>query len=287
MSAFFKREFKSYFTSLAGIIFMVVFLVILGIYTLVMNFFSGFPDFEYTLSSNTVMLMLLIPILTMRIFTEDKQKKITPLLASLPVPAYKQALAKFLACVAVYSLPMLFICLYPVFLSFYGTVNFASAYLGVFGYWLLGIAMIAIGMFLSSLTESPVISAVSSFGVFLFTYLAAGLSNTMPTGATASLIAFALCLIALGLLFYYLTKSWMGALIFTLACETVLIVLYLIFTDAFAGLFAACVAWLSIFNRYASFYNGFLSLADVFYYLSLTGVFLFLSVLSAEKQRWA
>ncbi len=287
MIAFFKREFKSYFTSLAAIIYFVVFLVIIGIYTLAVNFFSGYSDFEYTLSSTTVMLMLLIPILTMRIFTEDKQKKITPLLASLPVPAAKQVLAKFLACSAVYSIPLAFVCLYPLFFSFYGTVNFPSAYLGIFGYWLLGLAMIAIGMFLSSLTESPVIAAVVSFGFFLFSYLAAGLANMIPVDPIASFVAISVCILLLAVLFFYLTKSWIGAVIFGSLCETVLLALYLWNAQMFSGAFAFGISWLSIFNRYYTFYNGILDLADIFYYLSLCGIGLFLSVLSAEKKRWA
>ncbi len=287
MIAFFKREFKSYFTSLAAIIYFAVFFLIIGIYTLAVNFFSGYPDFEYTLSSTTVMLMLLIPILTMRIFTEDKQKKITPLLASLPVSAAKQVLAKFLACSAVYSIPLVFVCLYPWFFSFYGTVNFLGAYLGIFGYWLLGLAMIAIGMFLSSLTESPVIAAVVSFGFFLFSYLATGLSNMIPTEPIASFVAISVCILLLAVLFFYLTKSWIGAMIFGLLFETVLLILYLWKAQMFSGAFAFGISWLSIFNRYYTFYNGILDLADIFYYLSLCGIGLFLSVLSAEKKRWA
>ncbi len=287
MIAFFKREFKSYFTSLAAIIYFVVFLVIIGIYTMAVNFFSGYPDFEYTLGSTTVMLMLLIPILTMRIFTEEKQKKITPLLASLPVSAAKQVLAKFLACAAVYSIPVVFTCLYPIFFSFYGTVNFSSAYLGIFGYWLLGLAMIAIGMFLSSLTESPVIAAVVSFGFFLFSYLATGLANMIPVEPIASFVAISVCILLLAVLFFYLTKSWVGALIFGALCETVLLALYLWNSEMFSGVFAFGISWFSIFNRYYTFYNGILDLADIFYYLSLCGIGLFLSVLSAEKKRWA
>ncbi len=287
MFAFFKRELKSYFTSLTAVIYFSVFLLILGIYTLAVNFFSGYPDFEYTLSSTTVVLMLVIPVLTMRIFPEDKQKKITPLLSSLPVPASRQVFAKFLACAAVYSMPMVLICLYPVFLSFYGTVNFGSAYLGIFGYWLLGLAMIAIGMFLSSLTESPVIAAVLSFGFFLFAYLSAGLANMLPVAPIASFVAITVCILLLGLLFFYLTKSWVGALICVLLCETVLLGLYLWNAELFSGAFASGIAWLSFFNRYYTFYNGILDLADIFYYLSLCGIGLFFSVLSAEKKRWA
>ncbi len=287
MFACFKRELKSYFTTLNATLYITAFLVITGIYTLTVNFYSGYTELEYTLSSTTVMLMLLIPLLTMRFFTEEHTQNVLPLTYSLPIPLWRQVMAKFLACTTVFSIPLAILCLYPLILSPYGDVVFATAYWGLFGYFLLGICMIAIGMFLSSLTKSPAISAVVTFLVFLLSYLASGVSNLIPTAPIASLLLLAVCVLLAGALLYYLTRSKWISILATLSLLTVLFVLYAIFSIRFSGLFANLMSNLSIFNRYYSFYNGIVDLTAVFFYLSCAFCGLAFCILSVEKKRWS
>ncbi len=287
MLAFFKREFKSYFTTMTGYAFLGAFLLITGLYTTALNLYNGYPTFEYTLSSNLIMLILVVPILSMRLFAEERQKGITPLLSSLPVSATGQVLAKYLACAAVFTLPFVLLALYPLILSLYGPVQYSSAYLGIIGYWLLGLALLAVGMFVSSLTATPTLAAVVSFGVFLILYLSAGIAGLLPTGAFATFLCFALCIVVAALLLWYLTRSLLISGIFLLAGESVLLTCYLVLKDKMAGVFADVVAWFSVFNRYYSFMNGIFDWADLFYYLSFCGVGVFLTVLSVEKSRWS
>ncbi len=287
MLAFFKRELKSYFTTLTATVFFSAFLLIMGIYTAAVNLFGSYSTFEFTLSSNLVMLILIIPILTMRLFTEERQKGITPLLASLPVSATKQVLAKYLACALIYTMPMLLLCLYPLILSLFGQVHYTSAYIAILGYWLLGLALIAIGMFISSLTSTPIVAAVISFGAFLLFYLSDGLASMFPAESIASYIAFlALAALAAGLL-WYLTQSSFVAGLFALCTITTISVVYLLIPNFFEGAFSALVAWFSVFARYYSYINTILDLADIFYYLSLCFIGIFLTVLSVEKKRWS
>jgi ABC-2 type transport system permease protein len=287
MLAFFKREFKSYFTTMTGYAFLCAFLVITGIYTVAMNLYGAYSTFEYTLSSNLVMLILVIPILTMRLFAEERQKGITPLLSSLPVSTARQVLAKYAACAAIYTLPMLLVCLYPLMLSLYGEINFASAYHGIFGYWLLGLALLGVGMFISSLTATPTVAAVLSFGIFLLFYLSGGIATLIPVGAFASFVCFAVCLLLAAWLLWYLTRSWIVSGAFFLLSETALLVCYLVLGKKMAGSFADLVEWFSVFSRYYSFLNGIFDWTDIFYYLSIGGVGVFLTVLSVDRRRWA
>ncbi len=287
MLACLKRELKSYFATLNAWIYMVVFLVVIGIYTLSVNFYSAYPELEYALSSTTVMLMLLVPILTMRFFTEEHQKGITPLLYSLPVPLYQQVLAKFFACAIVFSLPLVLLCFYPLILSLYGEVVFATAYWGIFGYWLMGLCMIAIGMFLSSLTKSPSIAAVLTFLVFLLSYLSIGVAKLLPTAPVASFLVLAVLAILAGGLLSYLTKSKWCGIIVSLTLLTAFCILFAVVPQVFRGLIIDLVEWISLFDRYYSFYNGIVDLTAIIYYLSLMGVGLLFCVLSVEKKRWS
>ncbi len=287
MLACLKRELKSYFTTLNAWIYMVVFLMVIGIYTLSVNFYSAYPELEYALSSTTVMLMLLVPILTMRFFTEEHQKGVTPLLYSLPVPLYRQVLAKFFACGIVFSMPLVLLCAYPLILSLYGEVVFATAYWGLFGYWLMGLCMIAIGMFISSLTKSPSIAAVASFLVFLLSYLASGVAKMIPNAPIASFLILSVLAVLAGLLLARLTKSKWSGIILSLVLLTTFCILFATASQVFRGLVVDLVNWLSLFNRYYSFYNGIVDLTAVFYFLSLMGAGLLFCVLSVEKKRWS
>ena len=173
MSAVFKRELRSYFNSMTGWIFLAVIFVFTGVFTTAINLLSQSASFEYVLSQITIVFMLIVPILAMRSIAEERRSRTDQLLYSLSMVA-----VLFISCVA-----MGFV---PVLLSLYGNVRYASCYAALLGFFLLGSALIAICMFMSSLTESQIIAAVTGFGVVLALYLMNGLSSLIPTSALGS-----------------------------------------------------------------------------------------------------
>ena len=153
MLAIYKRELKSYFTSMIGFVFMGFFLAIMGIYTVVYNLVNAYSNFEYVLDSLSFVLIIIIPIITMRVIAEEKKQKTEQLLYTSPVSVEKIIIGKYLAVLTLFLIPMVITLFYPLILCQFGTINFATAYGGILGFSLMGATYIALGVFISSLTE--------------------------------------------------------------------------------------------------------------------------------------
>ena len=176
MLAIYKRELKSYFTSMMGYVFVAFVLVVVGIYFAAYNL-NAYPLIGYTLYNVTFLFLILVPILTMRSLAEEQRNKTDQLLYTSPVSLLGIVIGKFLALISVFGIPVLVICFYPQILGQYGTVNMPMSYLAIFGFFLLGCAYIAIGMFISSITESQIIAAVISFVVLMASYQMEGIAS--------------------------------------------------------------------------------------------------------------
>lgn len=287
MTAIYKRELKTYFCGMTGAIFTAFLLLMAGIYTTAYNLTVTYPNFEIVISSIVIIFLLIIPIITMRSFSEEMHSRTDQLLYSLPMKLSSVVLAKYFALLTVLAVPVGIMCLYPLLLSFFGTVNFASAYGAILGFFLLGAALIAIGMFLSSLTESQVIAAVLTFGMFILVYLITSLTSLIPTTASASLFAFVLAAVAVGLILYLLTKNPVisASVGGVLVLATLLV--YLAKASLFEGAFQKVLAAIALFDRITPFVDGLFDITSIVYFLSVSALFVFFTVQSMEKKRWA
>ena len=287
MSAVYRKELRGFFTSMIGYVFIAFVLLIAGIFITLTNFRTGYPNFEYSLGSISMILIFVVPILTMRVFAEERRSKTDQLLYSLPMTVTEMVLGKYLAAVTVFAIPCGVMCLYPIIMSLYGHVSFASAYGAMLGFFLLGAALIAVGVFMSSLTESQVISAVISFGAMIVIYMMSSLSSLVPAAASASYIAFAVVILLIALLVYYMTKNYWTAFTVAAALELVLAVFFFTGSSRFEGLFSRALGWLSFFSRLDNFIYGIFDITSLVYYLTVAAVFVFFTMQSVEKRRWS
>ena len=287
MFAIYKKELKNYFINMTGYIFIGFMLAITGIFTTLINLIGTYPSFENVLSNITIVFLLIIPILTMRSVAEERHSKTDQLLYSLPVSVTQIVLAKYLAMFTVFLIPVGIIGLYPLILSIFGTVYLGTAYGALLGFTLLGAALIAVGMFMSSLTESQVIAAVTSFGVIFAMYLMSAIASLIPAGSMASLVAFAIVVLIFAGVVYSLTKNSTVAGITAAAGAFILAGIYFINSSIYDGLFANVLNWLSVFDRFSTFTTGLFDLTSVVYYVSLIVLFVFATVQSVEKRRWS
>lgn len=286
MLAIYKREMKTYFCGMTGAIFTAFLLLMTGIYMKVYNLDGSYPSFEYAISGVVIVFLMVIPIITMRAFSEELHARTDQLLYSLPMRLSSVVLAKYFALVTVLAVPMAIISVYPVILSFYGEINYAASYGAILGFFLLGAALIAIGLFLSSLTESQVIAAVLTFGAFILMYLMPGLAPMVPVTAQASLTAFLVLAVCVGVLLYLLTKNTAASASVggVLALGTVAV--YLVDATLFEGTFPALLEAVALFDRFNSFSNGIFDITSLVYYISVSVLFVFFTVQSMEKKRW-
>lgn len=168
MLAIYKRELKSYFHSFIGLLFIAVTLLGIGLYFSVYNLFDGYPYFSYAVSSCTILCLITVPVLTMRSLAEERKTKSDQLILTAPVSVGGIVMGKFLALVTVFAIPMIISCAYPLIMQSYGANALLENYVAILGFFLYGATAIAIGLLISSLTESQVIAAVLSFVVLFF-----------------------------------------------------------------------------------------------------------------------
>lgn len=181
MLAIFKREFKSLFWNITGWLFIGITLALFGLYFFVYNLSYGYPYISYSLSAIAFLFMVTVPILTMRVLAEEKHAKTDQLLLTAPISVGKIVLGKFLALALVYTICIGVICVAPLVLMIFGEVPLAETFVGILGFWLYGLATIAIGTFVSSLTESQVISAVVSFGLIFVGYMMSSICSVISS----------------------------------------------------------------------------------------------------------
>lgn len=179
MRAILKRELKSYFQTVTGWLFIAAVLALYGLYFFVYNLRAGYPYISYSLTAIAFIMLIAVPILTMRSLAEERHTKTDQLLLTSPVSLGQMIVGKYLAMVCVYTAAIAVIALTPLLLSFYGTVPMGESYVAILGFWLYGCACIAIGMFLSSLTESQVIAAVLTFGALFLGYMMEGIAGML------------------------------------------------------------------------------------------------------------
>ena len=153
MFAIFKREFKAYFQSVIGWLFVAALLAVYGLYFYVYNLMQGYPYIYYSLSAITFILLIAVPILTMRSFAEDRKNKTDQLTLTAPVSIGKIVFGKYLAMVAVFTIDIAIFAISPLILCAFGTVPMGESYISILAFWLYGCASIAVGMFISALTE--------------------------------------------------------------------------------------------------------------------------------------
>lgn len=287
MKAVFLREVRSYFNGVTGWLFAAFLLLFAGIYTMAYNLTAGYANFEYVLSAMSFIYLIGVPVLTMRSMAEERRQKTDQLLYALPVSLTQVVLGKYLALLAVLALPTLVMSAYPLLLSQFGAVPLGSAYVALIGFFLLGAALLALGLLISSLCESQVAAAVVTLAAGLLLYFINALSGFISSSAASSLACLLLLSVALAVLVYRFTHSaaWAAALWAALAGG--LGAGYYLEPSAFSGLFPRMMQALGVFDRFDLFAGGVLDLTGVVYFFSISGVCLFLTVQSLEKRRWS
>lgn len=181
MTAIFKREFSAYFSSPLGYVFIAMFYALSGVFFFLENLAQGSAELRYVYSMLFTFSALLMPILTMRMISEDKRLKTDQILLTAPVGLFGIIMGKFLAALMVYVIAISITLVFALVLSSMVALNWAvvlSSYLGIL---LLGAALIAVGMFISSLTESQLVAAIVTIVVDILLLLTDSLASIMPT----------------------------------------------------------------------------------------------------------
>lgn len=232
MKAIFNREFNSYFTSMLGYVFLTIFLLLTGLMFYVVNirFMTARMTNFFSIVNNWA--LFLLPLLTMRLFSEDRKQKTEQLLLTAPISTKEIVFGKYLAAFGIFMVGVIITLIYPVILAVTGNLPIAETISCYVGFILLCSAILSIGAFMSSITESQIVAAVATYGVLIFTLLL----NSVASNVSNEIIV-------------------------------------------------KILLWLSPVQRFSDFTLGILNIEPIIYYLSITGLFLFFTVMVFERRR--
>ena len=287
MLAIYKKELKSYLTSMQGYVFMAFIMLVLGIYFTAYNLNYASPDFGTTLNSVTFVFLIITPILTMRILAEEKRNKTDQLLFTSPVPIWKIVFGKYLGMVTIYLIPVVITLFYPLILAKYGTVSYPMTLTAIVGFFFLGCANIAVGLFLSSITESQVIAAVLTFVVLFCSFVMNGIESFFSQTAMASMLAFAVLAVLIAMVVYQMTKDNILTGITGVVLLGAVVIIYIVKSSLYEGAIQKLLDLLAIANHFDNFVGGILDFSGIVYMLSVICIFIFLTVHSIQKRRWS
>ena len=288
MLAIYKRELRSYFQSMVGCVFVAFLVAFTGIYFMAYNLTAGYPYFSYTLSGSLIVFLVGVPLITMRSFSEERKNKTDQLLLTAPVGLGKIVMGKYLAMVTVIAIPNVIFCVFPLIIRSQGTAYLMVDYLSIGVFFLLGCVYAAIGMFLSSLTESQIIAYISTFGILLVLYLWDGILSMLPGSALSGLIGVLILLTAVSFYVWRMTENPVMAGGIELIGIVVSVALYIVKTDLFENLLTNLLGRLALANVFTDITtNSILDVTGIVLYLSIIAVFVFLTVQAVQKRRWS
>lgn len=289
MNAIFKRELRSCFHGMIGYVLTAFMLVSTSIYFVALNLGYGLTDFGYyTLYRTIFMLLLYIPVLTMRSFAEERHSRTDQLLLTSPVPTWGIVLGKYFALCLIFAVPCVVDVAMILVLKVLGAtaVSTAANFASLLCYYLMGCAAIAVGVFLSSLTENQIIAAISGVAALLLAYMMPSLRTMFTAGSAVALAVFTAIGAVLSVVAGLRSRSFtLGCLTFA-GCCAALTALFLLQSSWLTEAFSAVLSALCLFTPFEDFVNSSFSIPTLVYYLTVAVLFLFFTVQGLEKRRW-
>lgn len=288
MLAIYKREFKSYFQSMVGCVFVAFLVAFTGIYFTAYNLNAGYPYFSYTLSGSLIVFIVGIPLITMRSFAEERKNKTDQLLLTAPVSLTKIVLGKYLAMISVVAIPNLIFCLFPLLIKMNGTAYLKTDYISIGVFFLLGCVYVAIGMFMSALTESQMIAFITTFGLLLILYLWNGIIGFLPSSAIGSLIGLIVVFTIIIAYIYHMTENWMLSAVLEVLGIVASVATYIVKSSLFENLLTKILGKIALADVFTDITNNHIvDITGIVLYLSVIAIFIVLTIQAIQKRRWS
>lgn len=288
MLAIYKRELRSYFQSMVGPVFIAFLIAFTGIYFMAYNLMSGYPYFSYTLSGSLIMFIVGIPLITMRSFSEERKNKTDQLLLTAPVSLGKIVMGKYLAMVTVIAIPNVIFCIFPLIIKSQGTAYLTVDYISIAVFFLLGCVYAAIGMFLSSLTESQIIAFISTFGILLVLYLWDGILSMVPSSAISGLVGILIVVTIVAFYVWHMTGNAVISGAIEVIGAAASIIVFVVKQELYENLLTNLLGRLALANVFTDITeNSIVDVTGIALYLSIIAVFVFLTIQSIQKRRWS
>ena len=234
MLAVFKKEMRSYFTSAIGYVFLVLYLALGGAVFCYTTLFSMSADVTTFFTYMIIFSAVILPLLTMKSFSEERKIKTEQLLLTAPISIIGMVFGKFFAAYTMFAGCMIFNSVYFLILNYYAALKFLILIGNLVAILLVGMVFISIGLFVSSITENQLASAVGTIAIILAFLLIGILSSLLPS------------------------SYWLRYVL----------------------------DFISVFSRFQGFVNGYFDIASLVYYLSISAIFIYLTIRVYDRRRY-
>jgi ABC-2 type transport system permease protein len=266
---------------------MSLFLLIAGILFILSNVMDQNPRFSGYLSSIIFIFLLAVPVLTMRLMSDEMKTKTDQLLITSPIKVTEIVLGKYFAACLVFLITLAVTALYAMVLSFHGEIDGWETLGSYIGFLLLGGSFISIGLFVSATTENQVVAAIVTFCALLVSWIMDFIQQIVPSEPLAGFVFVAAAVAGICLWIYFATKNLLISIVLGVAGVGAALIVFLLRQTAYIGFIGKTLEWLSLIKRYDPFPRGLLSFDSVVYYLTVSALFVFLTVRLIEKKRWS
>lgn len=287
MKAIYKNELSTYFSTLIGYIVIAFMLLFAGIFTSYICLKHATPNFEYVVSNMNLVFLVIVPIMTMRTFSEERKQRTEALLYSSPVKTTEIVLGKYFALLTMLLISLAVIGLYPLFLGLFGTIDYVACYVALGAFFILGAALLAIGMFISSLTDIQILAAGITFTLLLLNYFLGTIAPYINAAAYIGLIALIVVAVLVGVLVGLIVKNWIAGVVVGVIGVGVVVTIHLVNPIAYSNLLMTAMKKIALFDRFDTVMYSIVNLGDLLFLASVAAIFVFLTVQSLEKRRWS
>ena len=289
MGAIISKEIKSFFNNMLGYVFCAVIIILIGIYFLANNLSYGYPYFAWALRGATTIMVFTLPLLTMRSFAEETKNKSDQLLLTAPISVTRIVLGKFIAYAIIFAIPMIIACFCPLIIKALGTAAYLKVdYLTILTTYVFGLMIIAIGLFISSITESQIISAVISFIVVFLIALWSAITGMIPDTAVASLIGMIVIIALVCAIIYAISKSSTITILIGIVATVVTVVFFFANSTGLQSFFSSIIDALTLTTPLSNVaYYEIFDLGGLIMYISIGFCFIVFTVNSIQKRRWS
>ena len=286
MRAIYKKEMRTYFTQMSGYVFLSFLVMFVAVWYILGNLMDLDSNFHLTLTNVIIFFFVLLPVITTRLFSEEIRQKTDQLIFTSPLTVPGIVVGKFLAALTLFLIATALTLVMPFMIRNHGNLPVSQIAGTYIGFVLLGASCIAIGVFISCLSESQIIVAIGTMAAIFVMFLMDAIAMAMPTSAFSSFMFVAFIIAAFTAIWYNATKNKIATGIMGAAAIAFALGLYFYNNLIYDGVIIRVLHWFSLFSRFHNFTRGILNLADVVYYVSFSVLLVYLTINVIEKRRW-
>ena len=287
MTAVYRKEMRSYLTNMTGAVAVAVMLLVTGLMFRYYNLYYGLLTLHYAISNSALIFYIVVPVLSMRVFAEERRNRTDQLLLTSPCSLTEIVAGKYLALISVFAIPVVVMCFFPLIMNSFGSETLLWDYLCILAFFVMGCAYLAVGMFISSCTENVIIAAVLCILFVFLTQMMSGIFTIISGGALQSLLFILVLALLCGLLMDFMTRNALVGTAVGAAAALALLAAYYFRPSWFGGRTESVLRIFDFATHFEDFAGGSFSLTNLLFFISYIAAGVILTVQSLLKRRWS